>query len=597
MPSVLPITPNPQDFRFFLIGLLLLGSRLTLLLQCFAMLLNNKARKATFVFFQMKRARIDDDFNPVYPYDQPNAPLLPFITPPFTSSDGLQEKPPGVLSLNYKNPITTQNGALTLKIGEGIDINDKGELTSNAVSVSPPLSKINNTLSLVYSDPLTVRENALHLKTALPISLNAARELTLVANAPLATTNGALQLQSAAPLGVAERTLKLLFSNPLYLQNNFLSVAVDKPLAMASTGAIALQWAPPLQVGTGGLTVATVEPLTVTNGNLNINTKRPLVIEDSSLYLAFRPPLRLFNSDPELGVNFIPPITIRDDGLALNTGEGLTLVRDRLSVNLGKDLQFVDNTVSLALSTALPLQYTDQLRLNIGQGLRYNPTSKKLDVDLNQNKGLNWEDNKVITKLGYGLQFDSAGNISVIPPSVTPHTLWTTADPSPNCSVYTDLDAKLWLSLVKCNGMVQGTIALKALKGVLLNPTASSISIVIYFYSNGVRRTNYPTFDNEGTLANTATWGYRQGESANTNVTNAVEFMPSSARYPINRGNDVQNQMMGYTCLQGALNMAVGYKVTFNHALEGYSLKFTWPVYNNQAFDVPCCSFSYITEE
>ncbi|ALE30448.1 fiber-2 [Simian adenovirus 19] len=530
----------------------------------------------------MKRARVDEDFNPVYPYDSPNAPLLPFITPPFTSPDGLQEKPFGVLSLKYINPITTQNGSLTLKLGSGLSINNQGELTSRDYEVHPPITKTNDALGLAYSNPLV---------------LNTDKQLTLIVDAPLTTASGALRLKSAAPLGIADNTLRVLFSNPLYLNNNFLTLAIERPLALASSGAVALEFTAPLQMTAAGLSVSTANPLTISNGNLSLAIKRPLILDDNSLYLDFRAPLRLFNSDPVLGVNCDPPLTVKNESLALTVGRGLTLAYDGLILNLGRDLAFQNGTVAVSLNPEMPLQYTDRLRLSIGAGLRYNPVSRKLDVDLNTDKGLTWEDNKVVTKLGQGLYFDSTGSIALSPVPTKPDTLWTTADPSPNCTVYDQLDARLWLALVKCGNMVHGTVALKPEKGTLLKPTASFISIVIYFYSNGVRRTDYPTFDDEGTLANSATWGYRQGQSADTNVTNAVEFMPSRYRYPIENGDKIQNQMCGYTCMQGDFSMPVPFKVTFNHAFQGYSLKFTWRVVNNQPFAIPCCSFSYITEE
>lgn len=556
----------------------------------------NKALSARDLFIlQMKRARVDDDFNPVYPYG-PNSPP-PFITPPFTSPDGLQEKPPGVLSLNYQDPITSRNGALTLKLGNGLNVNQEGELTAGFGKTKPPLTTDGeNTLGLAYRDPLTVVDAALSLSTAGPLAINTAGQLTVLCDDPLDATTGSIQLRSTAPLGLANKTLQLLYSHPLSLQGDFLTVSIERPLAMAASGALALQLAPPLSTDSSGLALSTSEPLAVTNGKLGLTMQRPLVVQDSALQLSFVSPLRLFNNPSSLGVNFNPPITVTDGGLALNTGAGLTLLRDRLTLNLGSGLQFSGDALALNLQATLPLQYTDTLSLNIGAGLRYNGVSKKLDVDINQAKGLTWENNSLVPKLGSGLQFDSSGNISVIPTTTAPDTLWTTADPSPNCSIYTDLDARLWLELVKCGGMVTGTVAVEGLKGTLLSPTADFISVTVVFYSNGTRRTNYPTFDNEGTLANSATWGYRQGQSANTNVTNAVGFMPNKTRYPI-EGSTFKNQQCGYTCYQGKMDQPTNFVLTLNHVLEGYSLRFTWKVIKNKPFQIPSCPFSYITEE
>lgn len=634
---------------------------LTVLEQLNSLLITNKTntfQNKKFVF-QMKRARIDDDFNPVYPYDTPNAPTLPFITPPFTSSDGLQEKPPGVLSVNYKAPITAQNGALTLKLGTGLDVNQNGELTSDGGEVTPPLIRINKKLGLAYNEPLTLQNNKLTLAYTFPLSLRdngltltydnplvvqdnklklayatpltlrdnklalsynvplvvndgtlslqSARplftdsdsKLALATDAPLSTATGSLRLNSEAPLGIADATLRVLFKSPLYLQNDFLTVAIERPLAVTNAGHLTLQVSPPLQNTESALTLSTAAPITVANGVLTLSIAKPLMVTNNSLFLHFRAPLHLFNSDPELGVNCNPPITVTDNALALSLGQGLELLRDRLTLKLGKNLQFENQAVSVSLSTDAPLQYGNTLRLNIGTGLTLSANSpRQLTVDADTGKGLTWNNNKLAVNLGDGLQFNSQGQIIPVSPRIRSDTLWTTADPSPNCTVYQSFDCRLWLSLVKCGGMVQGTVAVKAEKGPLLNPTADFISIVIYFYNDGVRRTNYPTIgDDEGTLANSATWGYRQGESADTNVTNAVEFMPSHSMYPINRGDNIQSQMITYTCIQGSFDMPVPLRVTYNHALEGYSLKFTWRVVRNQTFNIPNCSFSYITEQ
>ena len=547
----------------------------------------------------MKRARLEDDFNPVYPYEHYNPLDIPFITPPFASSNGLQEKPPGVLSLKYTDPLTTKNGALTLKLGTGLNIDENGDLSSDAsVEVSAPITKTNkivglnytkplalqsNALTLSYNAPLNVVNNNLALNVSQPVTVNANNELSLLIDAPLNADTGTLRLQSAAPLGLVDKTLKVLFSSPLYLDNNFLTLAIERPLALSSNRAVALKYSPPLKIENENLTLSTGGPFTVSGGNLNLATSAPLSVQNNSL---------------SLGVN--PPFLITDSGLAMDLGDGLALGGSKLIINLGPGLQTSNGAITLALDAALPLQYkNNQLQLRIGSAsaLIMSGVTQTLNVNASTSKGLAIENNSLVVKLGNGLRFDSWGSITVSPTTTTPTTLWTTADPSPNATFYESLDAKVWLVLVKCNGMVNGTISIKAQKGTLLKPTASFISFVMYFYSDGTWRKNYPVFDNEGILANSATWGYRQGQSANTNVSNAVEFMPSSKRYPNEKGSEVQNMALTYTFLQGDPNMAISFQSIYNHALEGYSLKFTWRVRNNERFDIPCCSFSYVTEQ
>ncbi|AUG71905.1 short fiber 1 [Rhesus adenovirus 67] len=81
-----------------------------------------------FHLSQMKRTRVDEDFNPVYPYDAEQSSSVPFVTPPFTSSNGLTESPSGVLTLNYSQPLTTINGKLTLNVDGGLNINNDKKL-------------------------------------------------------------------------------------------------------------------------------------------------------------------------------------------------------------------------------------------------------------------------------------------------------------------------------------------------------------------------------------------------------------------------------------------------------------------------------------
>lgn len=547
----------------------------------------------------MKRARFEDDFNPVYPYEHYNPLDIPFITPPFASSNGLQEKPPGVLSLKYTDPLTTKNGALTLKLGTGLNIDKNGDLSSDAsVEVSAPITKTNKIVGLNYTKPLALQNNALTLSynapfnvvnnnlalnMSQPVTINANNELSLLIDAPLNADTGTLRLQSDAPLGLVDKTLKVLFSSPLYLDNNFLTLAIERPLALSSNRAVALKYSPPLKIENENLTLSTGGPFTVSGGNLNLATSAPLSVQNNSL---------------SLGVN--PPFLITDSGLAMDLGDGLALGGSKLIINLGPGLQMSNGAITLALDAALPLQYkNNQLQLRIGSAsaLIMSGVTQTLNVNASTSKGLAIENNSLVVKLGNGLRFDSWGSIAVSPTTTTPTTLWTTADPSPNATFYESLDAKVWLVLVKCNDMVNGTISIKAQKGTLLKPTASFISFVMYFYSDGTWRKNYPVFDNEGILANSATWGYRQGQSANTNVSNAVEFMPSSKRYPNEKGSEVQNMALTYTFLQGDPNMAISFQSIYNHAIEGYSLKFTWRVRNNERFDIPCCSFSYVTEQ
>ncbi|APD28401.1 fiber [Human mastadenovirus D] len=101
-----------------------------------------------------KRLRVEDDFNPVYPYGYARNQNIPFLTPPFVSSDGFKNFPPGVLSLKLADPITITNGDVSLKVGGGLTLQDgTGKLT---VNTEPPLQLTNNKLGIALDAPFDV---------------------------------------------------------------------------------------------------------------------------------------------------------------------------------------------------------------------------------------------------------------------------------------------------------------------------------------------------------------------------------------------------------------------------------------------------------
>ncbi|AGT76779.1 fiber [Human adenovirus 71] len=108
-----------------------------------------------------KRLRVEDDFNPVYPYGYARNQNIPFLTPPFVSSDGFQNFPPGVLSLKLADPITINNGDVSLKVGGGLTVEQQsGNLTIDAKA---PLQVANGKLDIALAPPFEVKDNKLSL--------------------------------------------------------------------------------------------------------------------------------------------------------------------------------------------------------------------------------------------------------------------------------------------------------------------------------------------------------------------------------------------------------------------------------------------------
>lgn len=110
-----------------------------------------------------KRLRVEDDFNPVYPYGYARNQNIPFLTPPFVSSDGFQNFPPGVLSLKLADPIAIANGNVSLKVGGGLTVEqDGGNLKVNPKA--PLQVATDNQLEISLADPFEVKNKKLSLK-------------------------------------------------------------------------------------------------------------------------------------------------------------------------------------------------------------------------------------------------------------------------------------------------------------------------------------------------------------------------------------------------------------------------------------------------
>lgn len=110
-----------------------------------------------------KRLRVEDDFNPVYPYGYARNQNIPFLTPPFVSSDGFQNFPPGVLSLKLADPIAISNGNVSLKVGGGLTVEqDSGNLKVNAKA--PLQVATDKQLEIALADPFEVSNGKLSIK-------------------------------------------------------------------------------------------------------------------------------------------------------------------------------------------------------------------------------------------------------------------------------------------------------------------------------------------------------------------------------------------------------------------------------------------------
>lgn len=191
----------------------------------------------------MKRTRIEDDFNPVYPYDAESTPAMPFISPPFVSGEGFQENPPGTLSLYIDRPLYfNAEKKLAISLGRGLEITSTGQLqNTNIIQASSPLSLTNNQLSLNYANPLRVVNDRLTFTYDNPFQFtNSNLSLKIGDLSGLRIHNGNLKIHAGWGVSIAHNNeLTLRFVDPFTIidqgpQNGRLSLKYSKGLAVQS---------------------------------------------------------------------------------------------------------------------------------------------------------------------------------------------------------------------------------------------------------------------------------------------------------------------------------------------------------------------------
>ncbi|AEF59065.1 fiber [Simian adenovirus 20] len=561
----------------------------------------------------MKRAKVEEGFNPVYPYGYNSSTE---VAPPFVAADGLQENPPGVLSLKIATPLTFNSSkALSLAIGAGLTIVD-GKLVSQAANftVKSPLAFVNNELQINLGTGLNVESNALQILTEDPIQINTDNKLALnlgsglgVVNnqlqvllnavAPIILSNNSLSLAIGSGLGIVNNQLQSMLqaSTPLSLQNNNLSINLGSGLQIHDNALqTTLQAQAPLSISNDTLGLQVGTGLTIANNLLrtNLTATAPLAISGAnfSLNLASSSGLRNRSGlqvqsgwglkiapNNDLTLNFKAPLLMTESGsdegkLTIKTGSGIIInSAGALQANLGSGITFSNNQIQANLGNGLTFS-NNQIAANVGNGLTIN-------------------NNLIQVAVGDGLTITN-GQLTVANNTQSIPSLWTTADPSPNCRVFQERDSKFTLTLSKCGSTVIGTCDLVGLNGTLASLSGDTFSVSLKFDTNG----SLLTTSNLSTLY----WGYRNGSSVNTTITDAVNFMPNILAYPRSQTSTPKSNTYINTYLRGNTSKPMLLKVSFNEEALGYGIKFTWSglsAYAGEAFISPTCTFSYITQE
>lgn len=576
--------------------------------------------------------------------------------PPFYNSNGFEDAPTTVLSLDAEKPLSTESGKLALKTGAGLSVNENGELqsTSAVPNVSAPLTNTNSNIGLGINTPLSVQNGKLDLKTGAGLSVNENGELQATASAP----------NVSAPLTSSNSNITLGYSEPLSVQNNKLTVSVGDGLNIYNGKLVVipdtteLPPLPPLTKQTGRLGLNIANPFFVNNNTLRLNAGKSMQLNGGALDICNPKAPIQFQDNGALALGMQPPFNIYNGGLNLKLGAGLSIVDGALTVTAAAtaataktaeadpnteekaaqtDAEMLDESANqikqqpavanevessapFILSASPPLKYADNnLQLILSPQFKVQDDMLYINSDTNytfmepiintdhgitlsftqpfvlQEKMLSLSTAAPLSIGRTGLELSIGSGLVIKNNLLCSHTdtLWTTAEPSPNVSISSELSAKLWLTLTRCGDLVQGLVAIQGLKAPddrITTETPKSVKLI--FLENGALNVEQSSLK--------GAWGFKVNNSVDPKaVENALSLMPNQAVYPLTKGVEARSSIMTQTYL-GSSSRPATLEVSCNSIVKkGFSLEFKWSVntnYEDTSFSTLFSSFAYVPQ-
>lgn len=331
-----------------------------------------------------------------------------------------------------------------------------------------------------------------------------------------------------------------------------------------------------------------------------------------------------------LSLKLADPITIKNGDVSLKVGGGLTLQEGSgdLTVNAKTPLQ-VTTDKQLEIALADPFEVSnDKLGIKAGHGLKVIDksisgleglvgtlvvlTGKGIGTENLENSDGSSRGVGINVRLGKdgGLSFDKKGDLVAWNKHDDRRTLWTTPDPSPNCTIDQERDSKLTLVLTKCGSQILANVSLLVVKGKFsninnnTNPTDKKITVKLLFNEKGVLM--------DSSTLKKEYWNYRNDNSTVSQAyDNAVPFMPNIKAYPKpttdtsanpeDKKSAAKRYIVSNVYIGGLPDKTVVITIKFNAEPESaYSItfEFTWAkTFENVQFDSSSFTFSYIAQE
>ncbi|UKS51810.1 fiber [Falcon aviadenovirus A] len=341
------------------------------------------------------QTRAENSIDLVYPKDAKSVvPMPPFVdTTTGLYVNGFR------LGIRYANPLSTWNGTLGLRIGDGLKLVN-GVLTSTStiaeLTADSPLAISNNTLSLKYTNGLDVSDGNLTLKLKPDgVLSNSSDGLQLNLGNGLQNYQNAVRVKTASASAVTldENGIGIRYSHGLTVQDNSLQLLVVSPITVSSEG----------------VSLRTGEGLTKNDSNqLVVQVKSPISLSSEGIGLA-------------VGEG----ITTNERGIALlvEPNTALAVTDAGLKFMPGKALTYDGNAASVKLTSRSGLKVNTDNGLGIHFGMGTQAAESDGSIMVKSVAPIGLDERGVYLKTGNGLSVDSQGRLQAeIPPPMSPVT-------------------------------------------------------------------------------------------------------------------------------------------------------------------------------